>query len=83
MRHLIDLHRAQRGERAPIPVTLPDDPRVRTLAVRAHNLADYETLCPEMPDERATLPLKPLSPIRAPTTTTTPVATTAAVNLPL
>jgi DNA replication protein DnaC len=30
-----------------------------------------------------TLPLKPLSPIRAPTTTTTPVATTAAVNLPL
>jgi transposase len=53
VRHLIDRHRAQRGERAPIPVTLPDDPRVRTLAVRAHNLADYETLCPEMPDERA------------------------------
>src|SRR6185312_1391710 len=31
----------------PIPVTLPDDPRVRSLTVRPHNLADYEHLTPK------------------------------------
>ncbi|MGH8299655.1 MAG: IS21 family transposase [Steroidobacteraceae bacterium] len=51
VRHFIDLHRAQRGACPPIPVTLPDDPRVRAVAVRPHNLADYEKLSPEIPDE--------------------------------
>jgi transposase len=53
VRHFIDLHRAQRGQSPPIPVTLPDDPRVRALTVRPHNLADYESLSRETPDERA------------------------------
>ena len=52
VRHFIDLHRAQRGLSPPIPVTLPDDPRVRSLTVRPHNLADYEKLTRENPDER-------------------------------
>jgi hypothetical protein len=53
VRHFIDLHRAQRGQCAAIPVTLPDDPRVRALAVRPHNLADYQALASQMPDEHA------------------------------
>lgn len=47
VRHFIDLHRAQRGAAPPIPVTLPDDPRVRELTVRPHNLAEYEKLSAE------------------------------------
>jgi transposase len=53
VRHFIDLHRAQRGASPPIPVTLPDDPRVRELAVRPHNLAEYEKLARETSDERS------------------------------
>jgi transposase len=53
VRHFIDLHRARRGQCPPIPVTLPDDPRVRALTVRPHNLANYEILTRETPDERA------------------------------
>ena len=56
VRHFIDLQRAQRGASPALPVTLPDDPRVRSLAVRPHNLADYEKLTPETPDERADAP---------------------------
>jgi len=51
VRHFIDLHHAQRGTSPPIPVTLPDDPRVRELAVRPHNLADYEKLARESSHE--------------------------------
>jgi len=41
VRHFVDQHRARRGARPPIPVPLPDDPRVRGMSVRPHNLADY------------------------------------------
>ncbi len=51
VRHFIDLHRARRGQPPPIPVALPDDPRVRALTVRAHPLSDYEQLTREEPDE--------------------------------
>ncbi len=51
VRHFIDLHRARRGQLPPIPVALPDDPRVRALTVRAHPLSDYEQLTREEPDE--------------------------------
>ncbi len=51
VRHLIDLKRAQRGAAPPIPVTLPNDPRVRALTVRPHKLTDYEQLTPESTDE--------------------------------
>ncbi len=52
VRHFIDQHRALRGARPPIPVDLPDDPRVRALSVRPHNLADYEQLTRKDCDER-------------------------------
>lgn len=51
VRHFLDLHRARRAERPPIPVTLPDDPRVRALIVRPHDLADYEPPKTEPVDE--------------------------------
>jgi len=53
VRHFIDLQRAERGQAPAIPVTLPDDPRVRAVTVRPHNLTDYEKLSPETPDERS------------------------------
>lgn len=53
VRHFIDLQRAKQGVSVPIPVRLPDDPRVRELAVRPHSLADYESLTRETPDERS------------------------------
>jgi hypothetical protein len=55
VRHFVDQHRARRGQLPPIPVQLPDDPRVRALTVRPHNLAGYEQLTRkdshERPDE--------------------------------
>jgi hypothetical protein len=53
VRHFVDQHRAQRGQLPPIPVHLPDDPRVRALTVRPHNLADYEQLTRKDPHERS------------------------------
>jgi len=47
VRHFIDLQRARRGATPPIPVSLPDDPRVRRLTVRPHTLTAYERLARE------------------------------------
>ena len=44
VRHFIDQQRARRGQSPPLPVALPNDPRVRHLSVRPHPLADYEPL---------------------------------------
>ena len=44
VRHLIDQHRHDRGQPPPLPLALPDDPRLRTLHVRPHDLADYDRL---------------------------------------
>jgi transposase len=44
VRHFIDLHRGKRSSPPPIPVALPNDPRVRSLTVRPHKLSDYEQL---------------------------------------
>jgi len=52
VRHFIDLQRARRGQPPPIPVTLPNDPRVRDITVRPHCLTDYEQLTRETCDER-------------------------------
>ena len=52
VRHFIDQHRARRGQAPPIPVTLPDDPRVRGLSVRPHRLSDYEPIAREGTHER-------------------------------
>lgn len=47
VRHFIDLQRARRGALPPIPVRLPNDPRVRELTVRPHPLTAYEQLARE------------------------------------
>jgi transposase len=44
--HFIDAHRAQRGESPLVRVRLPNNPRVRELTVRAHDLREYEKLTP-------------------------------------
>ncbi|HSJ40495.1 MAG TPA: IS21 family transposase, partial [Xanthobacteraceae bacterium] len=53
VRHFIDQHAHARGQSPPIAVTLPNDPRVHALNVRAHALSDYEQLTPDSPDERS------------------------------
>ena len=45
--HFIDQQRARRGQAPPIAITLPKDPRVRSLTVRPHSLMEYEQLLPE------------------------------------
>jgi hypothetical protein len=42
VRHFIDQQRHQRGLPPPLPVPLPDHPRLRNLHVRPHDLADYD-----------------------------------------
>ena len=42
--HVLDRRREQRGLLPPVPVTLPDDPRVRDLVVTPHALASYDAL---------------------------------------
>lgn len=44
VRLVLDRRRHQRGDLPPVPVHLPDDQRVRELAVRPHDLATYDTL---------------------------------------
>ncbi len=47
VRRFIDVHGRERGEPPPVAVRLPDDPRIRNLTVRAHDLRDYEKLALE------------------------------------
>jgi hypothetical protein len=61
VRHFIDLQQVQRGQPPPVPITLPDDPRVRTLSVRTHNLADYDGLSKENLDDSLRETLAPES----------------------
>lgn len=42
VRLVLDRRRAQRGQPPPLPVELPDDPRLRDLVVIPHPLADYD-----------------------------------------
>jgi hypothetical protein len=49
VRHFIDAQLALRGERPPLAVILPNDPRLH-LTVRAHDLRDYEQLTTEPTD---------------------------------
>jgi len=44
VRHFIDAHAHARGQRPPIAVSLPKDPRLQHLSVRAQPLSDYEQL---------------------------------------
>ena len=46
-RHLsLERRREQREQPPPLPLTLPDDPRVRDQVVRPQALADYDQLNP-------------------------------------
>ena len=52
VRHFIDAHAHARGQRPPIAVSLPKDPRLQPLSVRAQPLSDYEQLAkPSTTDE--------------------------------
>jgi transposase len=52
VRHFIDSHAHARGQRPPIAVVLPKDPRLHALNVRPQPLSDYEQLTTESTDER-------------------------------
>jgi hypothetical protein len=47
VRHFIDRHAHARGQRPPIAVVLPDDPRLKAINVRPQPLSDYEQLTPK------------------------------------
>lgn len=52
VRHLIDQQRHQSGRPPPLPITLPNDPRLRELNVKPHDLTDYDQLDDEAePDD--------------------------------
>jgi transposase len=42
--HLLEQRRRARGQRPPVPVVLPDDPRIRDLDVPSHSLESYDAL---------------------------------------
>jgi transposase len=42
--HLLEQRRRARGQRPPVPVVLPDDPRIRDLDVPSHALETYDDL---------------------------------------
>ena len=44
VRHFIDQYRKDSDKPPPLALDLPDDPRLRTLSVRPHDLADYDRL---------------------------------------
>ena len=54
--HLLEQRRRARGQRPPVPVVLPADPRVRDLDVSSHALETYDDLTDRAiptPDEPA------------------------------
>ena len=51
VRQLIDQQRHAKGLPPPLPVPLPDDPRIKDLHVRPHDLDDYDQLHSEDGDE--------------------------------
>ena len=44
VRTILEQWRLKEGQPAPIPITLPDDPRIRNIAVRPHPLSSYDTV---------------------------------------
>lgn len=51
VRHFVDAHAHAAGLRPPIAVSLPDDPRLKNLSVRAQPLTAYDRLTQEPTDE--------------------------------
>ena len=54
VRHFIDHHAHARGQRPPIAVVLPDDPRLQAINVRPQPLSDYEQLTTKESDNERT-----------------------------
>jgi transposase len=44
VRHVLEKNRKEAGLKPPLPLDLPDDPRVRELTVRMHDLKNYDAL---------------------------------------
>ena len=59
VRHLIDAHAHARGQRPPIAVSLPNDPRLQNLSPRAQPLTDYDRLTKDSTDEHGNDARKP------------------------
>ena len=51
VRHFIDAHAHARGQRPPLAVSLPNDPRLQNLSVRAQPLTDYDQLTKDATDD--------------------------------
>jgi hypothetical protein len=51
VRLVLDRRRHARGQPPPVPVALPDDPRLRELVVTPHRLADYDHQADEPGDQ--------------------------------
>ena len=51
VRQLLEQHRQALGKPPPLPVALPDNPRVRGLTVRPHDLNSYDALTKEQDDD--------------------------------
>jgi hypothetical protein len=53
VRHVLERRRRERDQPPPVPVELPDDPRVRDLVVRPHALETYDSLSQAHKEEQA------------------------------
>jgi transposase len=62
VRHFIDAHAHAAGLRPPIAVSLPDDPRLRQLSLRAQPLTDYDQLTQDGDEHDHTDPAHPTEP---------------------
>ncbi len=51
VRQLLEQHRQAEGKPPPLPTPLPDDPRIRNLHVKPHDLGTYDALRQENTDE--------------------------------
>ena len=51
VRHFVDAHAHARGQRPPIAVALPNDPRLQNLSVRAQPLTAYDRLTKDCTDD--------------------------------
>jgi hypothetical protein len=51
VRLVLDRKRHARGQPPPVPVALPEDPRVRNLVVKPHRLKDYDREGPQEDEE--------------------------------
>jgi hypothetical protein len=51
VRLVLDRKRHARGQPPPVPIALPEDPRVRNLVVKPHSLEDYDRDDPQEDEE--------------------------------